>query len=112
MHVAEHRVIGMTGKARSLFWDAVVLKMGGGNIGGVIDERLFPWASMTWQDKQNCVDFEFSKSIEAPKTVATIGRIKNAMKATILPPCAAVMEGRISNRPIRMILKTMTVATA
>ena len=47
-----------------------------------------------------------------PKTVATIGRIKNAMKATILPPCAAVMEGRSSNRPIRMILKVMTVATA
>ena len=28
-------------------------------------------------------------------TVATMGRIKNEMKATILPPCAAVIDGRI-----------------
>ena len=67
---------------------------------------------MTWQDKQNCVDVEFSKGIEVPKTVATIGRMKKARKATILPPCAAVIDGRSSNSPIRMIVNAIMVATA
>ena len=41
-------------------------------------------------------------------TVATIGRIKNARKATILPPCAAVIDGRRVNTPHKEMKDQLT----
>ena len=37
----------------------------------------------------------------APKPVATIGKIKKAMKASIFPPGTAVSVGRLTTHPIR-----------
>jgi hypothetical protein len=42
VHVPEHRVIGVTGKAGMIFGDTVVLKVGGGKIAGIIDQKTFP----------------------------------------------------------------------
>jgi hypothetical protein len=38
--------------------------------------------------------------------------MKNAMKARIFPPWAAVSVGRTESKPIRKRLKSMTVVTA